>query len=267
MSSTAACSVATVMILRRLEPAALSTVPFSAQLMASVALPVKASAAALEPKRLLDLLASNFDRGVGLASPARRRMGVGEPVFGPWPHRVRDFGRDRRRRLIIEIDHAASALPRSANPPPLAKETIDIRHAGRRAEADPDHTAGDLRIDSHRGEHPARLHAPRRTGASRRNGDSREVELHQLAGAGNAGQGIGADGRRSAALSAAMTMPPARDDLFLKPARSSARRGIASAKAPLCERRRHAGRGRHILRPAPIAPLLPAARLRASPGP
>src|SRR6185369_678905 len=62
----------------------------------------------------LDLLARDLDRRCRLTSPARRRMRVGEPLLNPRLHGRRDFGRQRRRRLIVEIDHAASALARLA---------------------------------------------------------------------------------------------------------------------------------------------------------
>ena len=130
LSSTAACSVATVMI--RLRPlGAFSTVPLSAQFNASVALPVKATLPAFETDRLLDLAARDLDRGFGFTPPARRRMRIGELFLDPRTHRLGDFGRHRRRRLIIEVDHAARAFAGfSIRATP--KEAVDIRLAGRR---------------------------------------------------------------------------------------------------------------------------------------
>src|SRR6185312_16939883 len=41
-------------------------------------------------------------------------MRVGEFLLDPSHHRVRHFGRDRRSRLVIEVDHAAFAEARPA---------------------------------------------------------------------------------------------------------------------------------------------------------
>src|SRR4051812_42291722 len=38
-------------------------------------------------------------------------MRIGEIVVDPRLHRLHDFGRHRRRRLVIEVDHAAFAWP------------------------------------------------------------------------------------------------------------------------------------------------------------
>src|ERR687895_573352 len=40
-------------------------------------------------------------------------MRIGELFLCPRPHRFRDLGRDRRRCLVIEVDHAAIAAARS----------------------------------------------------------------------------------------------------------------------------------------------------------
>src|SRR5207248_6495246 len=41
-------------------------------------------------------------------------MRIGEFLLDPRAHRLGHFGRNRRRRLIVEIDHAASAFARDA---------------------------------------------------------------------------------------------------------------------------------------------------------
>src|SRR6476661_3515101 len=41
-------------------------------------------------------------------------MGIGELVFEPGFHRLRNFGRNRRGRLVIEVNHAALADARPA---------------------------------------------------------------------------------------------------------------------------------------------------------
>src|SRR6476646_6787826 len=41
-------------------------------------------------------------------------MGIGELLLDPGPHRFGNFGRNRRTCLVIEVDHAACALPRLA---------------------------------------------------------------------------------------------------------------------------------------------------------
>src|SRR3954451_238718 len=74
-------------------------------------------AAALEPHRFLDLLARDFDRRSGLMPPARRGMGICELLLDPGLHRPRDFGRDRRRCLVIQVDHAACAEVRATTRP------------------------------------------------------------------------------------------------------------------------------------------------------
>ena len=71
-------------------------------------------AALVRPIAVSDPVARDLDRRRGLAPPARRAVRVGELLLDPRPHRRRDFGRDRRRRLIIEIDHAALGRSRSA---------------------------------------------------------------------------------------------------------------------------------------------------------
>ena len=57
---------------------AFSTVPLSAQLSASVALPVKATLPPSSPIACSTCSRATLDRRRGLASPARRRMRVGE---------------------------------------------------------------------------------------------------------------------------------------------------------------------------------------------
>src|SRR5205814_4320879 len=71
-------------------------------------------AAALEADRLVDLLARDLDRRFGFVAPARWRMRVREPLLDPRLHCLDDFGRERRRRLVIEVDHAALAADRRA---------------------------------------------------------------------------------------------------------------------------------------------------------
>src|SRR5258708_5930605 len=71
-------------------------------------------AAALEADRFFYLLARDFDRGLRFAAPARWRMGVGEFLLDTRLHRLCDFGRDRRRGLVIEADQAALAAVCSA---------------------------------------------------------------------------------------------------------------------------------------------------------
>src|SRR4051794_414251 len=41
-------------------------------------------------------------------------MGIGEAFLDPGLHRLRDIGRDGRRCLVVEVDHAACALARPA---------------------------------------------------------------------------------------------------------------------------------------------------------
>src|SRR5206468_10068650 len=71
-------------------------------------------AAALQPDCPFDLLARDLDRGLGLMAPTRRRMRVGEFLLDPRLHRLGDLGRERSRRLIVEVDHAAAAFARAA---------------------------------------------------------------------------------------------------------------------------------------------------------
>src|SRR4029453_18538710 len=66
-------------------------------------------AATEQANRLLDPLPCYFDPRRRLTAPARRAVRIGEFLLDPWAHRRRHFGRNRRRRLIIEIDHAALA--------------------------------------------------------------------------------------------------------------------------------------------------------------
>ena len=96
--------------------------PFSAQLIASVALPVNATLPPLQPDRPIDLLARDLDRSRGLVPPVRGRVRIGELLGDPRLHRLGHFGRDWRRRLIVEVDHAASTCARLGDSPPLVKE-------------------------------------------------------------------------------------------------------------------------------------------------
>ena len=101
-------------------------------------------AAAVQADRLLDLLARDLDRGCRLVAPARRRMRVGELLLDPRAHRLRHFGRDRRRRLIVEVDHAALAGGTLGDPPPFGEEAVDVGLARAGPEADPEEAAGDF---------------------------------------------------------------------------------------------------------------------------
>src|SRR3982751_3351136 len=65
--------------------------------------------AAGEPDCTLNLLSGDFDGCVCLATPARRRMRICELVLDPGLHRPRYVRRYGAGRLIIEVDHSASA--------------------------------------------------------------------------------------------------------------------------------------------------------------
>ena len=244
--------------------AAFSTVPLSAQLSASVALPVKATLPPLQADRLLDLLARDLDRRRGLVAPARRRMRVGELLLDPGLHRLGDFGRDGRRRLIIEVDHAASRLARLAIRRHSARKRSTSASLGARTEADAEEAAGDLGRHAHRREHAARLHAARRAGAARRDRNAGEVELHELAGACDARH---RDRRRSSAMrgaSSAITTPPA----ALTP--SSSRGAKLGEPAPcrtaaLPSAAANAERSGHVLRSRGDSPSPARRPARASP--
>ena len=102
-----------VMIRLRCLARAFSTVPLSAQLSASVALPVKATLPPFEPDRVR----STCLRATSIAASASWPQREGECGLANFSsihglHRLGDFGRDRRRRLIIEVDHAARAAAR-----------------------------------------------------------------------------------------------------------------------------------------------------------
>src|SRR5204863_8233013 len=72
----------------------------------------KRDAAAPDSDRALDPASTDFDRSIRLPPPPRPRVRIGEMLIDPWAHRHADFGRERRRRLISEIDHAARASAR-----------------------------------------------------------------------------------------------------------------------------------------------------------
>src|SRR5687768_11207267 len=54
-----------------------------------------------------NLPARHLDRGRRLAAPARWRVRVSELLLDPRPHCRGHFRRDRGRRLVVEVDHAA----------------------------------------------------------------------------------------------------------------------------------------------------------------
>ena len=146
VSSTAACSVATVTSLRRLDSLER---PLSAQFSASVAPRVKANRPPARPMRLFDLASRHFDRRRGLAAPARRasadwRISPRSTAASPPPLRAPPASSpDSRGRSCRPL----CARSRSA---PFGKEGVDLGFARLRAEADAEEAAGDRRVDAHR---------------------------------------------------------------------------------------------------------------------
>src|SRR5690349_6420887 len=113
-----------------------------------------------------------------------------------------------RWRLLGRLEWSPGNPGRSRGPrrspvvdlAPFLDEPIDIGLGRARPEAHPDEAGGDFRRQAHGVEHDARFHASGRAGAAGRDGDSRQIELHELAGACDAGHGVRADRRDAWAL-------------------------------------------------------------------
>ena len=231
VSSTAACSVATrddpVAALRRLLDRSLER-PVERLGRAAG----EGDAAALQADRLLDLLARDLDRRLGLTAPARRRVRIGEFLLDPRLHRLR---RLRARPASSPGNRGRSCglrLGTAGDLAPLAEEAVDVGLARRRAEADAD--------DSRRQSRPGRPSPrARRLGFMLPDEQALPAETEMPArsswtswlGARHAGHRVGAD-RRDPRRSAAMTIPPdGMISVLQSLPRVAASRGIASAKA------------------------------------
>src|SRR3954469_17959403 len=138
-------------------------------------------------------------RARGPARRRRRPRGPGGGYCAGW----RTFRRARDAsppRLPARGGWSPGSRDRSRRPalavhgPPFAEQSVDIALDGLRAEADPDHLARRVLVPAHRGEDGAGLEAARRAGASRRDGDAGEIELHHLRRAGDARHPVAGDG-------------------------------------------------------------------------